>query len=172
MTAHTPDLAPDTRRLMPGVDVLAELPLLMAARDTARGLRTGGFVTGYRGSPLAQFDRAAEARAAAYAAAGVVFRPGLNEDLAATTVWGTQQTGLIPRPDVEGVFALWYGKRPGVDRSLDALRHADTAGAARAGIALRKPGLVRPLDLEGMAAFAARCEALLVVEEKRPLIED
>ncbi|MCU0906191.1 MAG: indolepyruvate ferredoxin oxidoreductase family protein [Rhodobacteraceae bacterium] len=324
------------RRLLSGVDVLAELPLLMRARDAARGLTTGGFVSGYRGSPLAQFDRSVQARAAAYGAAGVVFRPGLNEDLAATAVWGTQQTGLFDGVRVDGVFGLWYGKGPGVDRSLDVLRHANAAGtdprggvlalmgddhgavsstlphqsdhdmiaamipilapagvaefplfglmgwdlsrasgawvglkcpteivessgsvlldtgppvvavpgagtlglragdgpaaqearlfdklrlaqafarangldresgasgqavlgivaggkghadtmealamlgldaaaAARAGIALRKPGLVWPLDPEGLRAFAARCAALLVVEEKRPLIED
>ncbi|SLN68320.1 hypothetical protein [Roseisalinus antarcticus] len=116
-------------RVMSGTEVLAELPLLMAAHDAARGMRTGGYVSGYRGSPLAQFDRALERRAEAFAEAGIVARPGLNEDLAATAVWGTQQSGLYPRTmSVEGIFAMWYGKGPGVDRAMDVFRHANAAG--------------------------------------------
>lgn len=116
-------------RVMSGTDILAELPLLMAAHDAANGLKTGGYVSGYRGSPLAQFDMVLEQRAEAFSAARIVAKPGLNEDLAATAVWGTQQTGLFPDTmTVEGIFAMWYGKGPGVDRTLDVFRHANAAG--------------------------------------------
>jgi indolepyruvate ferredoxin oxidoreductase len=118
----------DAARLLSGTEVIAELPLLMHARDAARGLVTGGYISGYRGSPLAQLDRVLARYADPYTRARIVAHTALNEDLAATAVWGTQQSGLFDGMRVDGIFGLWYGKGPGVDRSLDVLRHANAAG--------------------------------------------
>jgi len=126
--------------LMSGVQALVRLVLMQAARDRALGWNTGGYVTGYRGSPLGGVDMAMQSAAGRLADAGVVFHPALNEDLAATAVMGTQSVALRGEGRVEGVFALWYGKGPGVDRSGDALRHANLAGTAPRGGALMVAG--------------------------------
>ena len=119
--------------VLTGAQALVRLMLMQAARDRAAGHDTAGYVTGYRGSPLGgvdmQFQRAGEA----LRAAGVRFQPGLNEDLAATALWGTQQAGLRGEGRHDGVFGLWYAKGPGVDRSGDVLRHANMAGTAPLG---------------------------------------
>jgi indolepyruvate ferredoxin oxidoreductase len=116
-----------------GIQALVRLPMLQAQRDALAGLNTAGFVSGYRGSPLGGLDLEM-ARASHYLQLhNVKFQPGLNEDLAATSVWGTQQVGLFPRPKVDGVFAMWYGKGPGVDRSGDVFRHGNAAGSAKHG---------------------------------------
>jgi indolepyruvate ferredoxin oxidoreductase len=119
--------------LLNGTQALVRLMLMQAARDRAAGWRTAGYVSGYRGSPLGGLDRAMQGASAALEAADIHFQPGLNEDLAATAVWGTQAAALRGEGRVEGVFGLWYGKGPGVDRSGDALRHANLAGTAPRG---------------------------------------
>ncbi len=121
------------RIILNGSQALVRLCLLQAERDRQAGLKTGGYVSGYRGSPLGgvdlQFHRAGEE----LAAAGVVFEPGLNEDLAATAIWGTQQAELHGEGTHDGVFGMWYGKGPGVDRSGDVFRHGNLAGSSRNG---------------------------------------
>ncbi|NDK34725.1 indolepyruvate ferredoxin oxidoreductase family protein [Rhodovulum sulfidophilum] len=123
--------------LLNGTQALVRLMLMQAARDRALGLNTGGYVTGYRGSPLGAVDQQMMRARAELEAAGVLFQPGLNEDLALTALWGTQQAELRGEGARDGVFGLWYGKGPGVDRSGDAIRHANLAGtSARGGVLL------------------------------------
>jgi indolepyruvate ferredoxin oxidoreductase len=112
---------------------LVRLMMLQRERDRAAGLNTAGFVSGYRGSPLGGLDLAFTRAAKHLERHDIRFQPGLNEDLAATAVWGTQQLGLFPGARRDGVFAMWYGKAPGVDRSGDVLRHGNSAGSARHG---------------------------------------
>ena len=119
--------------LLNGTQALVRLMLMQAARDRAAGLNTAGYVTGYRGSPLGNVDLQMMRHRAELEAANVLFQPGLNEDLAATAVWGTQQAELRGEGKYDGVFALWYGKGPGVDRSGDVMRHANMAGSSRHG---------------------------------------
>ncbi|MFQ5623070.1 MAG: indolepyruvate ferredoxin oxidoreductase family protein [Paracoccaceae bacterium] len=114
--------------LLSGIQALVRLPLIQKARDRAAGLNTAGYVTGYRGSPLGGVDINMTRAAAELAAADVKFHPGLNEDLAATALWGTQQANLRGEGRFDGVFGMWYGKGPGVDRSGDVFRHANMAG--------------------------------------------
>ena len=121
------------RVVLTGSQALVRLMLLQAQRDTLQGLNTGGFVSGYRGSPLGGVDQAFWGANAFLSAANVHFQPGLNEDLAATSVWGTQQTNLFQDAKVNGVFGMWYGKGPGVDRSLDVFKHANAAGTSAHG---------------------------------------
>ena len=116
------------RVLLSGNQALVRLTLMQRQRDLAQGLNTAGFVSGYRGSPLARLDREFERARPLLDAHHVVVRPGVNEDLAATAVWGSQQLGLSPGARYDGVFAMWYGKGPGVDRSMDAIRHAQACG--------------------------------------------
>ena len=123
--------------LLNGTQALVRLMLTQAARDQAAGLNTAGFVTGYRGSPLGAVDMQMTRAAKDLEAARVRFEAGLNEDLAATAVWGTQNAGLHGDGKYDGVFSLWYGKGPGVDRSGDAFRHGNLAGsAAKGGVVL------------------------------------
>ncbi len=121
------------RVLMTGIQALVRLPMLQRQRDLAAGLNTAGFISGYRGSPLGGLDQALWRARKFLDKSGIVFQPGINEDLAATAVWGSQQVGLFPGAKHDGVFALWYGKGPGVDRSLDVLKHGNHAGTARHG---------------------------------------
>ncbi|WP_206781586.1 indolepyruvate ferredoxin oxidoreductase family protein [Burkholderia metallica] len=116
-----------------GTQALARLPLEQRWRDQRAGLNTGGFISGYRGSPLGGYDQELWRIASRLDACNVHFQPGVNEDLAATAVWGTQYVNLYPGAKVDGVFGIWYGKSPGVDRSGDALQHANTAGTAPHG---------------------------------------
>ncbi len=121
------------RIYLSGVQALVRLPLMQRLRDQAAGLNTGGFISGYRGSPLGGFDLELWKAKKHLAEAGVKFTPGLNEDLGATMVWGSQQTNLFPGATVEGVFGMWYGKGPGVDRCGDVFKHANAAGTSRNG---------------------------------------
>ncbi len=122
------------RAFMSGVQALVRLPMLQRQRDAARGLNTAGFVSGYRGSPLGGYDQALWAAKKHLQANHVVFQPGVNEELGATAVWGTQQLDLYPeKKKYDGVFGIWYGKGPGVDRCLDVFKHANMAGTARHG---------------------------------------
>ncbi|UNK48210.1 indolepyruvate ferredoxin oxidoreductase family protein [Lysobacter sp. S4-A87] len=121
------------RIYLSGVQALVRLPLMQRLRDQAAGLDTAGFISGYRGSPLGGFDLELWRARKHLEAAGVKFTPGLNEDLGATMVWGTQQTNLFPGAKVEGVYGMWYGKGPGVDRTGDVFKHANAAGTSKFG---------------------------------------
>ncbi|ARP93184.1 indolepyruvate ferredoxin oxidoreductase family protein [Bordetella genomosp. 13] len=121
------------RVYLSGTQALVRLPLLQKSRDRQAGLNTAGYVSGYRGSPLGGLDLALWKAKRHLESHDVVFQPGLNEDLAATAVWGTQQLGLFPGATRDGVFGMWYGKGPGVDRSVDVLKHANSAGTAAHG---------------------------------------
>ena len=122
------------RAFMSGVQALVRLPMLQRQRDALAGLNTAGFISGYRGSPLGGYDQALWAAKKHLAANQIVFQPGVNEELAATAVWGTQQLDLYPESKkFDGVFGLWYGKGPGVDRCSDVFKHATMAGTARHG---------------------------------------
>lgn len=121
------------RILVSGTQALVRLPMVQRQRDLAAGLNTAGYISGYRGSPLAGFDREMASARKYLAANHIVFQPGLNEDMAATAVWGTQQTGLFPGARYDGVFSMWYGKGPGVDRTMDVIRHANAVGTNRHG---------------------------------------
>jgi len=122
------------RAFMSGVQALVRLPMLQRVRDAAAGLNTAGFISGYRGSPLGSYDQALWAARQHLAANHIVFQPGVNEELAATAVWGTQQLDLYPEQrQFDGVFGIWYGKGPGVDRCADVFKHANMAGTAKHG---------------------------------------
>jgi indolepyruvate ferredoxin oxidoreductase len=121
------------RVFLTGVQALARLPMLQHARDRAAGLNTAGYVSGYRGSPLGGLDTALHDARRFLAEHNIKFQPGVNEDLAATAIWGTQQLHLFPDPKVDGIFAMWYGKGPGVDRCGDVFKHANYAGTAKHG---------------------------------------
>jgi indolepyruvate ferredoxin oxidoreductase len=121
------------RVLMSGIQALVRLPMVQKRRDQAAGLNTGGFISGYRGSPLGGYDTALAKAKKFLAAHDVIAQPAVNEDLAATAIWGTQQVGLWPGATKDGVFGIWYGKGPGVDRSGDVLKHANAAGTSKHG---------------------------------------
>ncbi len=116
-----------------GIQALVRLPLVQIAQDRAAGLNTAGLVTGYRGSPLGGYDLALAKARRHLEAHGVVFRPALNEELAATALQGSQQLGLSPGARYDGVFGIWYGKGPGADRTGDAFKHGNAMGSAKQG---------------------------------------
>ncbi|MBC7579507.1 MAG: indolepyruvate ferredoxin oxidoreductase family protein [Tardiphaga sp.] len=116
-----------------GIQALVRLPMAQIRRDRAAGLNTAGFVTGYRGSPLGGYDQQLMAARKHLDEYGVKFQPGVNEDLAATAIWGTQQLNLSPGAKYDGVVGIWYGKGPGVDRCGDVFRHGNAAGSAKFG---------------------------------------
>ena len=128
------------RIYLSGIQALVRLPIMQRALDRRAGLNTAGFISGYRGSPLGGLDQALWDAQPFLGRAHVRFQPGLNEDLAATAVWGSQQVGLWPGAKYDGVFGLWYGKAPGVDRSGDVFKHANAAGTARYGGVLAVAG--------------------------------
>ncbi len=122
------------RAFMSGVQALVRLPMLQKKRDALNGLNTAGFISGYRGSPLGGYDQALWQAKKHLAAQHIVFQPGVNEELAATAVWGTQQLDLYPQSKkFDGVCGIWYGKGPGVDRCSDVFKHANMAGTSKHG---------------------------------------
>src|ERR1700732_910226 len=124
---------PSGRIYLSGVQALVRLPMLQHQRDQAAGLNTGGFISGYRGSPLGVYDNALWQARRFLQQHNIQFQPGINEDLAATAVWGSQQVNLFPQATAAGGFALWYGKGPGVAPPPDAWKHANAAGSSAHG---------------------------------------
>ncbi|PZO74579.1 MAG: indolepyruvate ferredoxin oxidoreductase family protein [Mesorhizobium amorphae] len=133
------DLSKD-RVLLSGAQAVIRMLLMQRERDRRAGLNTAGFVSGYRGSPLGGLDLQLWKAKKQLSEAEIVFQPGLNEELAATAVWGSQQAEMLGEGRHDGVFGLWYGKGPGVDRSGDVFRHANLAGSSRHGGALALMG--------------------------------
>ena len=129
-----------TRAYLTGIEALVRLPILQHQRDLEAGLNTAGFISGYRGSPLGGVDQALWKAGKYLDKHNIKFQPGINEDLAATAVWGSQQVGLFPGAKYDGVFGMWYGKGPGVDRSMDVIKHANAAGTAKFGGVLAVAG--------------------------------
>jgi len=121
------------RIYLSGVQALVRLPLMQQMRDRAAALNTAGFISGYRGSPLGGFDLELWKAKKHLKASNIEFQPGLNEDLGATMVWGTQQANLFPGAKYDGVFSMWYGKGPGVDRCGDVFKHGNAAGTSKNG---------------------------------------
>nr|WP_010131434.1 indolepyruvate ferredoxin oxidoreductase family protein [Microbulbifer agarilyticus] len=124
------------RVLLSGIQALVRLPIDQMRIDSARGLNTATFISGYRGSPLGGYDQQLARAKKMLDEYNIRFTPGVNEELAATSVWGSQQVGLFEGAEVDGVCGIWYGKTPGVDRSCDAFRHANAAGSSPKGGAL------------------------------------
>ncbi len=121
------------RVYLSGVQALVRLPIMQKQRDTAAGLKTGGFISGYRGSPLGGVDQNLWRAQKFLDQYDIKFQPGLNEDLAMTAVWGSQQLNQYPDAEYDGVFSMWYGKGPGVDRCLDVMKHGNAAGTSPHG---------------------------------------
>ena len=128
------------RAFLTGIQALVRLPMLQRQRDVAAGLNTAGFVSGYRGSPLGGLDLSLAKAKQFLDQHHIVFQPGINEDLAATAVWGSQQLSLFPGAKYDGVFGMWYGKGPGVDRCGDVFRHANATGTSKYGGVLALAG--------------------------------
>ena len=116
-----------------GMQALVRLLIEQIDLDRSQGLRTRGYVSGYRGSPVGAFDSAIWQAGEAITDRGIHFNPGINEDLAMTAVGGTQHVVVTDKADLDGVFGIWYGKGPGVDRSVDAIKHVSMAGASPHG---------------------------------------
>ena len=121
------------RVFLTGIQAILRLAFLQRERDRRAGLNTAGFISGYRGSPLGGLDQTLTRARAHLERHHIRFQPGLNEDLAATAIWGTQQVGMFPGARYDGVFSMWYGKGPGVDRCGDVFKHANAAGTSKNG---------------------------------------
>jgi indolepyruvate ferredoxin oxidoreductase len=121
------------RIYLTGTQALVRLPMLQRARDLAAGHNTGCFISGYRGSPLGGYDQALWRAKTFLKKNHIHFQPGINEDMAATAIWGSQQLNLYKGAKYDGVFAAWYGKGPGVDRTVDVFKHGNSAGTSRLG---------------------------------------
>lgn len=126
------------RVFMSGIQALVKLPMMQRSLDALQGRNTAGFISGYRGSPLGGYDQALWNAKQHLQKQNIVFQPGVNEELAATAIWGTQQLGFAPpgTQRFDGVFGIWYGKGPGVDRCADVFKHANMAGTTPLGGAL------------------------------------
>lgn len=143
--------------LLSGIDALVRLPLDQVRRDRRAGLDSAGFISGYRGSPLGGYDQRLMKAEGLLDQHNIRFQPGLNEDLAATAVWGSQQVNLHPGARAEGVFGIWYGKAPGVDRSGDVFKHANMTGTWAKGGVLAIAGddpLAKSSSLPSQSEFA------------------
>ncbi len=123
-----------------GTQALVRIPIEQARLDKKKGLNTSGYVSGYRGSPLGGYDNALWKAEKYLSKNNIIFKPSVNEDIAATACWGTQQVGLTTNSSLDGVFSIWYGKGPGVDRSGDPLKHANFAGTSKFGGVLALAG--------------------------------
>ena len=152
--------------LLNGTQALVRLMIEQKERDTENGWNTAGYVTGYRGSPLGAVDFQMRRAERALTAASITFKEGLNEDLAATALWGTQQAELRGEGKYDGVFGLWYGKGPGVDRSGDAMRHANMAGSSAKG------GVVMAMgdDHTGESSTTLHQSDLAMVDAQMPIV--
>ena len=111
-----------------GTQALIRLALMQSTRDASAGIASKGFISGYRGSPLGGFDLTLERNPKLLSDHNVVFISGVNEDLAAAAIWGAQQVTMFPKAKYDGVFGMWYGKGPGVDRCGDVFKYANAAG--------------------------------------------
>ena len=116
-----------------GVQSLVRMPLVQKDIDISNNLNTAGFISGYKGSPLAGYDLELSRAQNFLDEKSIFHQPGLNEEIAATSVWGSQQGEFLSRGKFDGVFGIWYGKGPGVDRAMDALKHANAAGSSKHG---------------------------------------
>ncbi|WP_264448007.1 indolepyruvate ferredoxin oxidoreductase family protein [Novosphingobium sp. JCM 18896] len=152
--------------MMNGTQALVRLPMLQRDRDRAQGLNTAGFISGYRGSPLGTYDLELWRAKDHLAENDVVFQPGVNEDLAATAVWGTQMLATTPGANRDGVFAIWYGKGPGVDRSGDPFKHGNTAGASANGGVL----VVAGDDHSGKSSTVAHQSETALIHAGMPIL--
>ena len=123
----------EQRQILTGTQAVVRLLLMQKQRDRQSGLNTAGYVSGYRGSPIATLEAALQRVGPLLEKNDIKFQPGLNEDLAATAIWGSQQAELRGEGKYDGVFGLWYGKGPGVDRAGDVFRHANHAGTSQNG---------------------------------------
>ena len=121
------------RVFLTGTQALIRLPMIQRQRDVAAGLNTGCFISGYRGSPLGNLDLGLWQARKFIKQNHIHFRAGINEELAATAVWGSQQLGLFEGAKYDGIFSIWYGKGPGVDRAGDAFKHGNAAGSSPHG---------------------------------------
>jgi len=144
---------------MTGTQALVRLALDQRRRDVAAGHHTAGFISGYQGSPLAAIDGALRKTNKLLQENHIVFRPGVNEELGATSVWGSQYVNMFPGAKYDGVFGLWYGKGPGLDRAMDALRHANWAGTSRLGGSLALVG-----DDHGAKSSTVACYSDIALE--------
>ncbi len=145
------------RAFLTGIQALVRLPLDQKRRDIKAGFNTAGFISGYRGSPLGGYDMHIERAAPLMKSHDIVFWPGLNEDLGATAVWGSQQLGQFAGARYDGVFGIWYGKAPGVDRTGDVFKHANFAGTSKFGGAIAVAGddhLCKSSTLPSQSEFA------------------
>src|ERR671923_163908 len=171
---------------LPGLRALVRLPMAQIRRDRAMGLNTAGFISGYRGSPLGGYDQQLFAARKHLEQYNIKFQPGVNEDLAATAIWGSQQLNLTHGAKYDGVVGIWYGKSPVVARygimasgkSYEDIRQAlrelgiTEEVAAKIGLRLYKIGMPWPLEPEGVRNFAVGLEEIFIVEERREIVEN
>ena len=144
---------------MTGMQALVRLAIEQRRADVTAGFNTAGFISGYRGSPMGGFDRELWRAQKFLDEHHIRFQPGVNEEIAATSLWGTQQVGQFPGPRYDGVFGIWYGKGPGLDRSGDAIRHANQAGSSPLGGVL---AIVGDDHASKSSAFGAQSEFAFV----------
>ena len=156
----------DGQVLMTGTQALVRLPLLQRELDRRAGLNTAGFISGYRGSPLGTYDLELWRVKKLLEQNDILFQPGVNEDLAATAVWGTQILKSTPKPKKDGVFAIWYGKGPGVDRSGDPFKHGNQAGTDPNGGVL----IVAGDDHSGKSSTVAHQSEVALMHAGMPIL--